>query len=332
MKDLLVGLIHNMPAGGEYEYAESSRDVLVQVEAIEEALCEIGYPSRRIPFTRNLGEFVRTFQEEGIDVAFNLCETVDEVPCFAGHPAAVLELMGIPFSGSPSVALMSTTDKVMTKHLLKAWGIRTPDYLIYEGSAHFNTGYLRFPLIVKPRYEDASIGIDQESIFGSEKHLRQNIKRLYDRFGPLMVEEYIEGREFNLSLFGYPEPAIMPIAEIDFSAFPADMYSIVGYRAKWDASSFEYTHTPRIFPDELPGTLRKELNALARQCFRLFQLRDYARVDVRVDSRQKPSVLEVNANPCLSPDAGFVASMETDGIGYTEMVSRLLDFMIQRSH
>ena len=141
MKDMLVGLIHNVPAGGEYEYAESSRDVLIQVEAIEEALYEIGCPSRRIPFTRDVAEFVRTFKEEKIDGAFNLCETVDEIPFFAGHSAAVLELLGVPFSGSPSVALMSTTDKVMTKHLLKACGIRTPEYLIYEGSRR--TKYLQ---------------------------------------------------------------------------------------------------------------------------------------------------------------------------------------------
>jgi D-alanine-D-alanine ligase len=301
------------------------------VEAIESALRSLGYLSARIPFTKDLESFIMRMNNEGVNLAFNLCETVDEDPGLAWHPAAVLELLGIPFSGSPSPALMLTTDKVITKQLLKAHGIRTSNYLVHSHPAAFDSTALRFPVIVKPRFEDASIGIDQESVFENKGLLKSGIEEISGRFGQLLVEEYIAGREFNISLFGYPEAKVLPLGEIDFSAFPEGLYPIVGYRAKWEKSSFEYHHTPRLFPEGLPQTLLKEIATTALECFRLFLLRDYGRIDMRVDSLENVYVLEINANPCLSPDAGLAAAAEKGGVSYPRMVNQLLSFMIRRS-
>jgi D-alanine-D-alanine ligase len=306
-------------------------DILTQVEAVEKALKSLGYPSVRIPFTKNLESFIQSIKGEEVDIAFNLCESVDEDPRLAWHPASVLELLGIPFSGSPSVSLMLTTDKLLTKRLMMANGTSTPRYLVYIGQEKLNTATLRFPVIIKPRFEDASIGIDQESIFEDEEKLRRGLKDFNKRFGPLLVEEYIEGREFNISLLGYPIAKVMPPAEIDFSAFPERLYPIVGYRAKWDKNSFEYNHTPRVFPDNLPMGLLEKLKDTALHCFYIFQLRDYGRVDMRVDAHGKVYVLEVNANPCLSPDAGFAAASCKAGMKYSEMVSRLVNYTVQRT-
>lgn len=326
----LIGLVHNVPPSDPYAFSEASSDVMTQVASIEEALKDLGYASKRIPFSRDIDAFLATFREEGVDMVFNLCETVDEDPLFAGHAAAVLELLGVPFTGSPSSAITWTMDKVMTKRVLKACGIRTPKYLIYEGSPHFNTGCLTFPVIVKPRFEDASIGIDQESIFGGEPVLKEALGSFYERFGPLLVEEYVDGREFNVSLFGYPAADVMPVAEIDFSAFPDDIHRIVGYRAKWDVSSPEYHNAVRKFSGEVPSALQRSLEKIARECFHIFVLRDYARVDIRTDRHNNPYVLEINANPCISPDAGFPASLAHAGVDYTEMVRRFVEFMSLR--
>jgi len=326
----LIGLVHNVPPSDPYAFSEASSDVMTQVASIEEALKDLGYASKRIPFSRDIDAFLATFREEGVDMVFNLCETVDEEPLFSGHAAAVLELLGVPFTGSPSSVTTWTMDKVMTKRVLKACGIRTPKYLIYEGSPHFNTGCLAFPVIVKPRFEDASIGIDQESIFGSETALKETLGSFYERFGPLLVEEYVDGGEFNVSLFGYPTAEVMPVAEIDFSAFPDDIHRIVGYRAKWDSSSPEYHNAVRKFSGEVPATLQRSLEKIARECFHIFMLRDYARVDIRTDRHNNPYVLEINANPCISPDAGFPASLAHAGVDYTEMVQRFVKFMSLR--
>lgn len=332
MKELpIIGIVHNEPIPAGHPFSEASLDVLAQVEAVEEALDKMGLSSVRTSFTRDLRSFIHKIDEEEIGMAFNLCETVDEDPLFAGHPASVLELLDIPFSGSSSLALMLTTDKLLTKRLLNASGIETPRYLVYDRQFTLFAHVLRYPVIVKPRFEEASIGIDQESIFSKESQLRKMLPELFERFGTLLVEEYIEGGEFNVSLLGYPLPRVLPVAEIDFSDFPESLYKIVGYRAKWDRESFEYHHTPRRFPKALPHALLARIERTALDCFRLFMLRDYGRVDMRVDSGGRICVLEVNANPCLSPDAGFAGAISMAGIPYHDFVGKLVDFMAQRA-
>jgi D-alanine-D-alanine ligase len=327
----MIGVVHNVPVPAGHAFAEASLDILTQVEAIEKALTELEYPSVRIPFTRDVSAFIQKLKQSRAEMAINLCESLDDDPRFVGHPAAVLELLGIPFSGSPSAALMLTTDKVITKCLLRANGIRTPEYLICDDAVSFDPHVLRFPVIVKPVLQDASIGIDQESIFEDRGELEKGTKELFDRFGTLLVEEYVAGREFNVSIFGYPTPRILPLAEIDFSEFPQELYPIVGYKAKWDASSFEYLHTPRAFPQDLSPILRQRIETTAVACFQLLMLRDYGRVDMRVDDHGQIHALEVNANPCLSPDAGFAAAVGEAGMTYSEMVGALVGFMAQRS-
>jgi D-alanine-D-alanine ligase len=328
----VVGLIHNVPTSSGQDFSEASADIMTQVEAIEEALEDLGHQSVRIPFTREVGDFMAGIKEAGAEIAINLCETVDEDPRFAGHPAALLELLGIPFSGSPAFALMLTTDKLITKQVLKAHGIRTPPALIYDGRNSFNFNGLRYPVILKPRLQDASIGIEQESIFIDDLSLRGGVNGFFNRFGTLLVEEYVEGREFNVSVFGYPSPIALPLAEIDFSAFPEGLFPIVGYRAKWNTSSFEYYHTPRTFPQGLPCSLRQRIEGIALECFHLLMLRDYGRIDMRVDDNGGIHVLEANANPCLSPDAGFVAASRQAGMSYTDMVEALVEFVEKRAN
>lgn len=331
MDKRVIALIHNTPVPAGYAFSEASLDVPTQVEAIENTLVELGYPTVPIPFTKDISAFIQRMREEKVGMAFNLCETVDENPRLAGHPASLIELLGIPFSGSPSMALMLTTDKVMTKRLLIAKGIKTPDYLIYDGTDKFNSHVLRFPVIVKPRFKDASIGIDQDSIFQDEGELRRGLRQFFDRFGTLLVEEYISGREFNISLFGYPSAGVLPVSEIDFSALPEGLYRIVGYWAKRVRDSFEYHNTSRKFPQELPRALIENMERTALECFRLLMLRDYGRVDMRVDGSGRVHVLEVNANPCLSPDAGFAAAVQKAGTGYPALMSGMVGFVLQRA-
>jgi D-alanine-D-alanine ligase len=141
------------------------------------------------------------------------------------------------------------------------------------------------------------------------------------------VETYIDGREFNVALLaGESGPDVLPPAEIRFDAFPEDTLKIVDYRAKWEADSFEYQQTPRqfTFPKE-DAPLLGDLRRIALQCWQLFGLRGYARVDFRVDHHQQPWVLEVNANPCLSPDAGFVAAATQAGLSVNDIVARIFD-------
>lgn len=331
MAENIIGIVYNRPASTDAFFSESSQDVLTQVESVEEALTRLSYPSVRILFTRNLAAFVEELKDRRVNMIFNLCETVDEDAHLCGHPAAVFELLDIPFTGSPSTALMLSTDKLLTQRLLQSAGISTPRHAVYNPGDPLHASGLKFPVIIKPCFEDASVGITQDSVVTDEKTLCQTIVGLSDRFGTLLIEEYIAGREFNLSVFGYPTPVLLPIAEIDFVNYPDKTYPILDYKAKWDKTSFEYRHTIRKFPGDISADLLRKLETAALHSFRLLMLRDYGRIDIRMDGQKKFYILEVNANPCLSPDAGFAAAVEKSGLDYTQMVERLVTFMKQRS-
>jgi len=326
-----LAIVHNQPVREGETNWESSVDILAQIEAIEASLLELKQNVVRIPFTRDLAGFFQQIREQKISGVINLCESVDDDPLLIGHPAAVLELMGVAFTGSTARALIISTDKLLSKKLLQASSIRTPSYFYYDGGKAPQSLDLIFPLIMKPRWQDASIGIDQESVILNSKGIHQTLEQFHARYGPLIVEEYLDGREFNISLMGYPLTRTMPLAEIDFNGYPADLHRLVGYRAKWDESSVEYRTTRRIFPDNLPVSLARNIRRIARECFQLFDLQDYGRVDIRLDSRGRVHVLEINANPCLSPDAGFAAAAAKSGLSYTDMIRDFLVFLKERS-
>ncbi len=325
-----IGLIHNQPISEGQTNWESSADVMAQVEAIETSLIDLGHTAIRIPFTRDLGHLVHQIEDARISMAFNLCESVDDNPQFAAHPAAVLELLNIPFTGSPAAALMATTDKHLVKLVLQAAGLNTPRSFLYSGGESIDFSHMQFPVILKPQFQDASIGIDQESVITIPSQLATTLLKFYELYGPIVVEEYIDGQEFNLSLMGSAHPEVMPVAEIDFTGFPDDLFKIVGYRAKWEPESIEYRQSKRTFP-ALPADMAKNMASVATECYRLFGLRDYGRVDLRLDANCKVYILEINANPCLSPDAGFPAAVQQSGLDYTAMVEKFVSFVSTRS-
>jgi D-alanine-D-alanine ligase len=147
---------------------------------------------------------------------------------------------------------------------------------------------------------------------------------------PFFAERFVDGREFNLSLLGN-DPEVLPPAEIDFSAFPASKPRIVGFGAKWTAASFEFQNTPRTFDfPAADASLLRQLTDFAIQCWRLFGLQGYARVDFRVDSAGQPWILEVNTNPCIAPTSGFAAAVERAGFSYDEGIQRIVEAALSR--
>lgn len=325
-----VGLLFNEPLPEGAPNWESSADVLIQVAAIETALAALGHAAVRLPFTRDLNANLARITAGMTNLIINLCESVDEDPLLSGHPAAVLELLDLPFTGSSAMALLLSTDKVTSKQLLRGADLPTPGFFLYQGRELIIPLGLHFPVILKPRYQDASIGIDQESVVSNKSTLASTLPHFYAQYGPIIVEEFVCGREFNIALIGNAPLRVLPIAEIDFAGMPDHLHRIVGYRAKWEENSVEYRHTNRVFPTDLATSLTKHLQQLATETFNLFGLRDYGRVDMRLNANNEPYVLEVNANPCLSPEAGFAAAAKGGGLDYPAMIDELLKLVCQR--
>jgi D-alanine-D-alanine ligase len=189
-------------------------------------------------------------------------------------------------------------------------------------------------IILKPAWEDASVGIDDGAILrvDNREAVEAAMNSTYREWGETFAEHYIEGREFNLSLLSDGDGVeVLPPAEIEFVDYPAEKPHIVGYKAKWDEASFEYGATPRRFYFATTDkSLLRQLRALAVECWHLFGLRGYARVDFRVDDAGRPWVLEVNVNPCLSADAGFMAAANYHGLTAERVVERIIDASFAR--
>jgi D-alanine-D-alanine ligase len=262
------------------------------------------------------------------DLVFNLVESVEGHGRLVHLAAAVLDFLRVPYTGAPTDTLFLTSNKLLTKRILGASGIPTPPYFRYE-DLRTAEGPLDQPYIIKSVWEHASVGLDEDSVVfltNSRELLAEMGRRKEKLGGECFAEKYIDGREFNLSILASDEgPEVLPLAEMKFVNYPPGKWRVVGYRAKWDESSQEYRGTVRSFqfsPDEEP--LLAELKEMARKCWNLFSLRGYGRVDFRVDQSNRPWVLEINANPCLSLDAGFFAATTRAGLSYKEMVRRII--------
>lgn len=309
----------------------ADRDVLAQAEAVEGALKTLGCETRVAECSLDLSRLQATLASQRPDFVFNLVESLGGSDRMAPVAAAALEALGVPTTGSSFAAWSASNDKLRAKEILLRAGLPTPEWWsleTFESDAPAGTRG-----IVKSTVEHASLGIDDDSIVvaGTPRgtssifdHPSSPIAR-DERF----VERFIEGREFNLSLLACDNGTgveVLPPAEIVFVDFPPDKPRIVGWAAKWDEASFEYSATPRRF--DFPASdsaLLRELESLAIACWKAFGLAGYARVDFRVDEAGKPWILEANANPCLAPDAGFAAALTKAGIAYDAAIERIVD-------
>ncbi len=267
-------------------------------------------------------------------VVFNLVEGFWTDADRANLVPTVVHSFGKACTGNDAKGLLLSLDKWQSKALLRAAGLPTPQGLLVPPGQRISTRDLfDGPYIVKPVQTDASEGIDKTSIIPKRgKALREIIQRIHDRLAqPALIEQYIDGRELNISVIHRDgKPQVLPLAEIDFSAFEAGRPRIVGYEAKWLTDSFEYNHTPRIIPAPLPKQLTQEIRELAAMACQTLACLDYCRVDFRLDQVRRPYLLEVNANPDISPDAGFAAALQAAGISYEAFVRLSIDNALAR--
>jgi len=308
--------------------SQDELDCLEQAEAIAQALRTLNYEPLLLPFELNLNHTITMLQSLKPQAVFNIVETLDSQGSLIHFAPALLDSLKIPYTGCPTQAVFQTSNKPLAKKIMYYAGIATPDWIEQDGFS--SQQEISGQYLIKSSWEHASIGLDENSliIHKDKANILKEMKHREEKLGgSCYAETYIDGREFNVALISDRAGVkVLPIAEMLFQDYAPDKLKIVDYKAKWDADSFEYNHTIRKFDfNDDDALLISSLCAISLQCWNIFSLRGYARVDFRVDNNNKPWVLEVNTNPCLSPDAGFAAALEQAKIKYHEAIGLIIE-------
>ena len=292
-------------------------DTLIAAEAVATALRTLGHRSDVVHLGLDLGA-IGPLREQRPALVFNLVEALEGNDGLAHLAPAALDHFRLAYTGAGAQAHRLVLDKRSAKRLMRAAGLPTPDWS--PDGIGLATGTR---VIVKSATEHASRGLDAASVVAAEAASREIRAREAGFGGRFFAEAYVDGREFNLSLLETAEgPQVLPPAEIVFVDYPPGRPRIVDYEAKWAEGSFAFANTPRRF--DFPAAdapLVRRLSDLAREAWQLFGLAGYARVDFRVDAAGLPWILEVNVNPCLTPDAGFVATAARAGLSYPALIA-----------
>lgn len=310
----------------------SERDFLKQISNIKKILSKKFLEVNTLAVNSDIKSFLKKILYYSPDVIVNFVESVEGNSNLESYIAGLYELLGIPFTGNNSLCLGNCLNKVRTKQILKSHGIRTPRYFIAEVNQFPKLSELKckFPVITKLVREDASIGISEYSVINNSKELKQQLEYLFENYNQeVLIEEYIEGRELNVAILGNQ---ILPISEICFDGLPENLPKIITYEAKWSPESTYYKNTVPKCPAELEKNVKSEIEQIALKSFNALECRDYARVDIRLSKENIPYVIEVNPNPDISPDAGFIRSAAAAGISYEEVLYKITELALQRQN
>lgn len=308
----------------------SEQGYLDQIDNVKKILRKKFLNVDTFAINSNIEAFINKISIYSPDVIVNFVESVNGNSNFESYIAGIYELLNIPFTGNSSICLATCLNKVRTKQILKSFGIKTPPFYLAEINYYPkpNELKLKFPVITKLAREDASIGISEFSVINDIHSLNNRLKFLFATYNQeVLIEEYIEGRELNVAILG---KEILPISEICFDGLPENLPKIITYEAKWSPESVYYKYTVPKCPAAIDESIKKNVEKTAIKAFEALECRDYARVDIRLSKDNIPYVIEVNPNPDLSPDAGFIRSAAAAGISYEEVLYKLINLALQR--
>lgn len=329
----------------EAEIDMSEYGVLDEMKSVQRALKESEHITKIVPVALDLYKLIDELRSDRPDIIFNLCESVDGDPTQEMNIASLFEIMKIPYTGSRALTLGLALNKCRVKEILHYYNIPTAShYLCANSNSYKENGYSKvkdkFPLIVKPSREDASIGIENKSIVYNDTELKTRIEYILDvHKQPALVEEFIDGREINVSVVGNYKTSdddliVFPISEIDFTGMPEDYPKIVSYNSKWMYKTVEFTCTKAVCPaKDISPELEKTIQQTAKKVYRIVGASDYARVDFRVKGNV-PYVLELNPNPDIASDVdedtGFTRSGKAYGWTYETLIQNIINYSAER--
>jgi D-alanine-D-alanine ligase len=327
-----IAIIYNAPNPDLYSTTvekKASLAILDGVEAVNQAMTQSGYPVVCLPLLPPIESAKERLKSLETDLVFNLFEGFDGYPETEPTMVNFLSEMGLTYTGCTGSALSLGLDKAKTKARLEAIGIDTPRYQLL-GPKTISLFHLNYPCIVKPCAEDGSNGISQESVVHDFASLEKQVITLNKCFGRrALVEEFVDGREFNITVLGTNEPKALPVSEIVYS-LPPEIPRILSFSAKWDPQTIYFQHTKAVCPAEIDNELRERISQIALLAFRLLGSRGYARVDLRMNAEGQLKVIEINPNPDISPDAGAALQAQAAGMTYNQFIEQIVQLAFEK--
>ena len=308
----------------------SEREFLKQIERIKNSLSKKYMNVETLAINRDMKSAIKKILNYSPDVIFNFVESVEGNSNLESYVAGMFDILGIPYTGNGPISLGNCLIKSRTKQILQSHGIRTPKHSIIRLNElpDKNEFKLKFPVILKLAREDASIGISEDSVVNNFAALNERLKYLFSNFTQdVLIEEYIDGRELNVAILG---DRILPISEIRFDGLPELFPKIVTYEAKWSPDSVYFKNTVPVCPAVIEESVKQKVEKMAKEAFEALECRDYARVDIRLNHKNVPYVIEINPNPDISPDTGFVRSACAAGITYEELLFKISKLALKR--
>ena len=309
---------------------EVEEDLVEIATTVMRALQNYGHETAFYDVTESTFERLR---RRNFDIAFNVCERFNGNSTLEPHVPAMLELLGIKYTGSGPMALATCMNKARVKDILVAHGIKTPKYqLFFKGNDNLSKE-LKFPLFTKPNQMDNSIGITNDAVVRNEEQLRKRVKYLMQTFNqPVLVEEYIEGTDIDAGVLGNNDDALaLPLIEVEYEELPKGIEPIFSYDAKWNKQSQIYNKTYYTYEKgDIPKRTENKIKEIAVDICKILDIRDYGRVDLRLDRNNEPYVLEMNPNPGISADCSTPFAAESLGISHDKMINLILYHAMKR--
>lgn len=305
------------------------------LDQLDAALAENGHTYRRVAVDDSVQPVIEELTNQQPELVFNLAESFRGKSALESNVAALLNLLDLRYTGSSPAGLILAGDKTLTKKVLAFHGIQSAKFAtVYRGQVDW-AHEINFPLLIKPPQEDASLGITQKSVVNDIKELLDVMSTTQQEYqSPVLVEEFIDGREFYVGVIGNSNAEALPIIELDFSKFPAGLPKIASWEAKWgdegDEKGAEFEGTKSVFPTDLSEELTKKIQQVAVDAFQALRLRDYGRIDLRVTADEQVYVIEANPNCYLEKNSEFSRAAEKSGLAYPALIARIIELAAGR--
>jgi len=309
----------------------SETDFCEELDAISSILRKRYKEIKLLSVNSNTVELIDEIYKYAPDVIFNFVESIDGNAQYECYVTGLFDILNVPYTGNSTLSLGSCLSKVRTKQILVGNDIPTPKFIIADLNSRLNEDsfQLQYPVITKLVSEDASIGISENSVVKNIKELNRQLAFLYKTYNQaVLIEEYIFGRELNVAIFN---EEILPISEIIFDKLPAGLPPIVTYESKWSAESIYFKNTDAICPAILSRNIKASIEKVAYKAYKALDCRDYVRVDIRLSRNNIPYVIEVNPNPAIAPDSGFMRSANAAGYSYSNVIYNLAEAAFERT-